>query len=339
IPLPPPPQHARAHARIFPVDAFLPFVGARARPQMGTEAAPEGAPTRWGQYAKKPGQRRSAASGRARLVPFVLFWIGMFVISVLAIANWDVNRHGLRREIPGGHNADTFNGSEENAAHDGGNGRRAGAACFWQRAKTDPSPAGVSGTTLTSQSQDAAGKKTGRDGIPGVLLLSYALNPTVERREQSAPHGKVTSENWCAQLRGGHGSDYAFALKKKDKKEQFFAPLTECHIAPPIAPMQNAPPMSLTMTHGLARLTAHARAKKENAGLSFRAKKAGRACDDVENRKSAITRGTLWKGADGNNLTLRAMLDARLVSIPRESRVVEALTAPGRERNRRDRGM
>ncbi|KAI3479512.1 hypothetical protein L1887_58423 [Cichorium endivia] len=57
-----------------------------------------------------------------------------------------------------------------------------------------------SGLGTRSDSQAASGHEACDDGVPGILLLTDALDGAVERGEHAAPHAEVASEHGCARL-------------------------------------------------------------------------------------------------------------------------------------------
>ena len=124
---------------------------------------------------------------------------------------------------------------------------------------------------LTSCSQTSTCHEARDDCIPCIFLLSPSLHRTIKRRKHSSPNAKVASRYWRTGFDSGDGANKSFALQREVEHRirtshtemsrrvnacrrtfgEFRAPLIPCQIPPPTAPIANAPPKSLRMTHGL----------------------------------------------------------------------------------------
>lgn len=65
----------------------------------------------------------------------------------------------------------------------------------------------------TAHGQRAARQETGRNGIPGILLLADALDRAVECAEETTPDTKVAAEYGRAHLDGRQRADSSFAIR------------------------------------------------------------------------------------------------------------------------------
>ena len=111
--------------------------------------------------------------------------------------------------------------------------------------------------------ETAASHETRYYRIPRVLLLSVALDRTVECREHAAPDAKIAANDRCTCFDDGQRANKTLTLCTKmfrGAKRPLFsertlgelrAPLIPCQIPPPTAPIANAPPKSFRITHGL----------------------------------------------------------------------------------------
>ena len=66
---------------------------------------------------------------------------------------------------------------------------------------------------LTPRCQTSTGHETRDDRVPRVLLLSYALDGAVKRREHATPDAKVTARDWGTGLHGRNRTGEALPLQ------------------------------------------------------------------------------------------------------------------------------